>query len=481
MATLTITDSSPNSAPTISSIADQFVVTGNTAGPFAFTIGDNETAAGDLVVSAVSSNTTVVPDVNITLGGSGASRTISVTPVAGQFGATTITVTVTDAGGLQSSETFLLTVAANRLVPFTRPNFLDAGLGVPGFQSQVADFNGDGKLDLLVAGSGANALGYRQGVGDGSFLPEQSLNAGTGLSAQGIVAVDYDADGDMDFVALEYVQSGVTTVPGSGAVTLFRNNGTASFTRVVLKSGLPAGYEVDSGDLNGDGRPDVVYNLDTTVAYALQLPSGELGPEMVLPATLNSISGIQLGDMDNDGDLDIVVGNRANNPNAYFSVFSNDVNATFDAPLNKTTGIFPEVHALADLNGDGRLDVITGESVAGSRAGYYPQLADGTFGTRVVVLPTNTQLNSITVGDINGDGIPDIAAGAIVGGRFSAVWSPGLGGGTFGSTILIHPNEGNAWSIHLADLDADNHLDLLTTGRGEFAICWHYEVSCVVT
>jgi surface-anchored protein len=350
------------------------------------------------------------------------------------------------------------------LVPFAMPSFLDAGLGVPGFQSQLADFNGDGKPDMIVAGSGTDALGYRQGVGDGSFLPEQSVNAGTGLSAQGIVAVDYDVDGDMDFVALEYVQSGATTEPGSGAVTLFRNDGTGSFTRVVLKSGLSAGYEVDAGDLNGDGRPDLVYNQDTSVAYALQQPSGELGAETVLPATLNSISGVQLGDMDNDGDVDIVVGNRANNPNAYFSVFSNDGNAIFGAPQNKTTGIFPDLHALADLNGDGRLDVVTGESVVGSRAGYYPQLTDGTFGSREVVLPTNTQLNSLTIADINGDGIPDIAAGAIVGGRFSAVWSPGLGGGTFGATILIHPNEGNAWSIHVADLDADNYPDILTTG-----------------
>jgi surface-anchored protein len=346
------------------------------------------------------------------------------------------------------------------LVPFSMPNFLDAGLGVAGFQSQVADFNGDCQLDLIVAGSGADALGYRRGVGDGSFLPELSLNSGTGLSIQGIVAVDYDLDGDMDLIALEYVQS----VENTGAVALFRNNGTASFTRVVLKGGLPTGYDVVAGDLNGDGRPDLVYNQGTSVAYALQQPSGDLGPETMLPATLNSVSGVKLGDMNGDGDLDIVVGNRANNPNAYFSLFSNDGNGVFAAPQNKTTGIFPDVHKLADMNGDGRLDVVTGESVVGSRAGYYPQLADGTFGSRVVVLPTNTQLNSITVGDINGDGVPDIAAGAIVGGRFSAVWSPGLGDGTFGATILMNPNEGNVFSIHLADLDADNYPDILTTG-----------------
>jgi membrane-bound lytic murein transglycosylase B len=264
-------------------------------------------------------------------------------------------------------------------------------VGPSGFQSQMADFNGDGKQDLIVAGSGANALGYRQGVGNGNFMPEQVLNAGSGLSAQGIVAVDYDGDGDMDLVAQEYVQS----VANTGTITLYRNNGAASFTRVLLASGHPESYRVVAGDLNADGRTDLVYGKAlSTVVYALQQPNGELGGEVVLPVTFGSAQGVLLGDMDNDNDLDIVVSNRANGVNAYFSVFSNDGNGVFSAPQSKATGIFPTALQLVDMNGDGRLDVVTAESVVGSRAGYYPQLANGTFGSRVVVLPTNTQLNS---------------------------------------------------------------------------------------
>ena len=347
------------------------------------------------------------------------------------------------------------------LVPFAMPVYQDPGVGPSGFQSQMADFNGDGKQDLIVAGSGANALGYRQGVGNGNFMPEQVLNAGSGLSAQGIVAVDYDGDGDMDLVAQEYVQS----VANTGTITLYRNNGAASFTRVLLASGHPESYRVVAGDLNADGRTDLVYGKAlSTVVYALQQPNGELAAETALPVTFGSAEGVLLGDIDNDNDLDIVVSNRANGVNAYFSVFSNNGSGVFSATQSKATGIFPVARQLVDMNGDGRLDVVTGESVAGSRAGYYPQLSDGTFGSRVVVLPTNTQLNSIRVADINGDGIPDIAAGAIVGGVFSMVWSPGLGGGAFGSTILIDPNQGNAFSIHIADLDGDHNPDMVTTG-----------------
>ena len=78
----------------------------------AFTVGDNETAAGSLTVTGSSSNTTLVPNANIVFGGSGANRTVTVTPASNQSGTTTITVTVTDADSGSSNDTFVLTVTA---------------------------------------------------------------------------------------------------------------------------------------------------------------------------------------------------------------------------------------------------------------------------------------------------------------------------------------------------------------------------------
>ena len=79
--------------------------------PIAFTMGDAETAAGSLTVCGTSSNTTLVPNANIVFGGSGANRTVTVTPAANQAGTATITVTVSD-GTLTTVDTFLLTVTA---------------------------------------------------------------------------------------------------------------------------------------------------------------------------------------------------------------------------------------------------------------------------------------------------------------------------------------------------------------------------------
>lgn len=100
-----------NTAPTISNITHQTIGQGASAGPLAFTVGDAQTAVADLIVSGTSSNPAFIPNGNIVFGGSGAGRTVTVTPVSGQSGFATITVTVDD-GALSSTGTFIVTVSA---------------------------------------------------------------------------------------------------------------------------------------------------------------------------------------------------------------------------------------------------------------------------------------------------------------------------------------------------------------------------------
>jgi hypothetical protein len=105
---LTITGG--NTPPTISGIADQTINEDSATAALSFVVGDAETAAGALSVSATSSNTVLVPLGNIVFGGSGSNRTVTVTPAPNQFGTTTLTVTVTDATGGTASDAFVLTV-----------------------------------------------------------------------------------------------------------------------------------------------------------------------------------------------------------------------------------------------------------------------------------------------------------------------------------------------------------------------------------
>ncbi|GIK38103.1 MAG: hypothetical protein BroJett011_19360 [Chloroflexota bacterium] len=107
--TFVLTVSSINDAPTISDIADQTTNEDAAAGPISFTVGDAETAASSLILSASSSNLTLAPPGNIVFGGSGADRTVTITPAANMFGNAVITVTISD-GLLSTSDSFTLTV-----------------------------------------------------------------------------------------------------------------------------------------------------------------------------------------------------------------------------------------------------------------------------------------------------------------------------------------------------------------------------------
>ena len=100
-----------NDMPTIADLLDQTIVEGAATGALPFMIADSDTAAASLILSATSSNTTIVPTGNIVFGGAGANRTVTVTPAANQLGMSLITVTVSDGVG-SASDTFTLTVVA---------------------------------------------------------------------------------------------------------------------------------------------------------------------------------------------------------------------------------------------------------------------------------------------------------------------------------------------------------------------------------
>jgi hypothetical protein len=111
-----------DTAPTLTGLSDRTMTADTVLGPLPFTIGDDWTAPAALVVAVTSSNHALVPDANVVLGGSGASRTLTITPLAGATGATTITVSVTDDAAHVATGTFQVTVA-----PAARTYYLSEG------------------------------------------------------------------------------------------------------------------------------------------------------------------------------------------------------------------------------------------------------------------------------------------------------------------------------------------------------------------
>jgi hypothetical protein len=168
--TFQVTVTSSNDPPTVASIPNSTTVEDVATPPIAFTIGDVETAATGLTVSGTSSSPTLIPNGNIVFGGTGANRTVRVTPAANQFGTASINVLVSD-GAMSSIRTFQLNVASSNdpptmaaLLPATVvPNTLTA------LQPVVIGDIDTASSSLVVTGTSS----------DTSVLPNANIFIGT--------------------------------------------------------------------------------------------------------------------------------------------------------------------------------------------------------------------------------------------------------------------------------------------------------------
>ena len=300
----------------------------------------------------------------------------------------------------------------------------------------VADVNGDGKLDLVAAdecghfdGSCSTALvGVLLGNGNGSFQPVVTYEAG-GSSARSIAVADFNHDGKLDLVVA--LCATVTSpcsrggVPGS-LVAVLLGNGDGSFrAAVAYPSG---GYEAISvvvSDVNRDGKPDI---LVANVCAAACLFNGEGNVGVLLgkgDGTFRAVTTYDPGgsdafslaaaDLNQDGKIDLLVANCVAGwdggcATAQTSVFLGNGDGTFQGPTAYSlAGDFSYAIAVEDLNGDGKLDVgaVTLSSFVSLLFGH----GDGTFQPVVVVDEGGGDPRSLTIADVNGDGRLDLVAG----------------------------------------------------------------------
>jgi phosphodiesterase/alkaline phosphatase D-like protein len=153
LADITFTYQPVGSAPTISALANTTINHGTSTGAIAFNIGDNDTDVSALYVTRSSSNTALVPDANIVLGGSGANRTVTVTPLADMIGTTSVNLTVHD-GQFSSSRGFVVTVTGTALDAWRFANF--GSSANTGTAADNFDADGDGQNNRAEFAAGTD-------------------------------------------------------------------------------------------------------------------------------------------------------------------------------------------------------------------------------------------------------------------------------------------------------------------------------------
>jgi len=313
----------------------------------------------------------------------------------------------------------------------------------------VADVNGDGKPDMIVANqcsgsdfcAGTGTVGVLLGTGDGTFQTPVTYNSG-GSFLNSVAVGDVNGDGALDLV----VTNGCANVGGGfcsaeGAVGVLLGSGNGTFQPAVIR---PSGgfdqynSDVAVADMNGDGSPDLV------VMNGCSAPCNPNLPPQASVSILLSMSG-----------------------------------GNFRPAVSYTSGgYFANSLAVADLNGDGKADVAVAHACAATtQIGNCPEQApigvllgngDGTLQPPIMYRSGGEIGRSVAVADLNGDGRPDLVTGncgptgcgSFVPARGVVGVLLGNGDGSFQPAVAY--GAGSYFAIAVADVDRDARLDVVT-------------------
>ncbi|WP_326558514.1 FG-GAP repeat domain-containing protein [Micromonospora sp. NBC_01796] len=268
----------------------------------------------------------------------------------------------------------------------------------------VGDIDGDGRIDAALATSaGVDVFYQRSGQLTGPTL--------VGTGAEDVALSDVTGDERLDLIASAY----------QGTVLIYRQTpagtfGTATSVTGPFESGAPWG-QVFAADLNGDSRPDIAQFYGKGTWVRLQQPDGTFGPattHLVAPDSDGyrwAGGGAAVGDLTGDGRTDLVMTTAANRPNSAVNVFAQQAGGLTTTPVAYPAYDLASGMAIGDLTGDGRSDLVVAhnswlaltiavQQAGGALGGYRINDADG----------IGSALDGLAIADLNADGKLDVVS-----------------------------------------------------------------------
>jgi hypothetical protein len=320
--------------------------------------------------------------------------------------------------------------------------------------------NGTLGLNLVDNGSILDQSGDHLANNNGYFQPQKTVATGSDTSS--VAMGDLNGDGKADMVAADLGTNTVNVMLSSG-------DGTFQAPKTVAAVSNPGTLVI--GDVNGDGKPDLVFSnyksndmQDGTVNVLLGNGDGTFQVAKTFAVGYGTVS-IDVADMNADGNPDLVVVNTYGS----VGVLLGNGDGTFQSQKNVNTLEYPSSLAVADFNGDGKPDlaVTTLNSIPPNHSyvGVLMGNGDGTFGAQSI-FTGGTGGDSVAAVDVNGDGKPDLVVTNEYSNNVSVLL--GDGNGLFQGQKTFAVGSG-PYSLAVADVNGDGSPDLVVANSGDTA------------
>jgi hypothetical protein len=325
------------------------------------------------------------------------------------------------------------------------------GVGTGPYGVTTGDVNGDGKLDLICANSGGNTLSLFTNDGSGGFVLASSPVVGNGPVS--VYVADVNGDGKVDLISANNSDS---------TLSVLTNNGSGGFVLASLLNVNGGAYSAIACDVNGDGKLDLVcanYGNGNGSTISVLTNNGTGGFVLAAsPSVGNGPVAVVAADVNGDGKLDLI---SANVWSSTLSVLTNNGTGGYALAATLSVGAHPYSVTAADMNGDGKVDLIS----ANRDANTLTVLTNNGGGGFVLstTLSVGSNPGAVTAADVNGDGWPDLISANNSDNTLSVLTNNGSGGFALAAAFGVgnYPN-----MVKAADVNGDGKLDLISANYG---------------